>query len=473
MRMFLLIVLSACVCSANGPAWISDLSSSEQIGTQAVTVWVPAPGYVTVGVHNTYERAVAKPPAGVTAESFIVMLEARTVFLGFPEERKEGIPFYMPTRKWHEPTGEWAVRLHVTEPGTYEVPIRCDSDTVTVTLKAIAGIPASDCAFGFFTDYSRYSYREHERLYFEQMRDHGCNTFTCYAWSLPRGQDIVRQMQTALDMGLCDIRFPMFILSGCGGAVGEAPDAAKQLLGEQPLPEFILYNQDEPAIEKAKDVRAYTVAHHAAGYRSGTAVSLKAAFGLGQFLDIWLVHMDGCSQVVKRHAVRKGAEFWVYTFLFRGTNAPLHRYYTGLWTFTVRPKGNMLWAYMHDAKSKIELDGTWNALRVCEHALGTPDGPMDTVGLEGFRDGTYDYRVLRALEETILRNPRHPIAPEAANWLQSLVDQVDWSFWPNGQKPEYAPYAWDIPDTAKPPIADMGAMREQALQYVEVLRNAD
>ena len=51
---------------------------------------------------------------------------------------------------------------------------------------------------------------------------------------------------------------------------------------------------------------------------------------------------------------------------------------------------------------------------VNEHALATADGPLPTVGMEGYRDGIVDDGILRDLERAILIRPQTLASPEAA-----------------------------------------------------------
>jgi len=469
----LILVLSALPVFADGPAWVAELTEvqritrtiAEPLHAEAINIWLPAGEYATVGVYDT-QTADAQPPDGVQADVWIIWYEHRTLFAGRSEEREEAVAFHLSPPRYHEPTGSFAVRLHAEKPGEYVVPIECSTNTVTVTLHVVEPVPESDVGFGFYTDWGRYAYPEHERLYFRHMAEYGCNTFTPYGLTAKNAAIIARQIDAAIEEGLLDERFPLLCLS-----VGKTElDEAKEL-GQhtEQWPELIGYNWDEPGAteETARGVAAESEAWHEAGYRTGTALSANSAFLFGELLDIWILHMDTVSKYIRRHAKNLGAEFWMYNCTARGTNAPLHRYYNGIYTFAVRPRVNLMWAYMHDAKSRINKDGTWWYNGCCEHALLTPDGPISTVGLEGYRDGTVDYRVLRELERLIEANPKHKVTPEAAAWLQDLVDRVDTRFWPGGRHADdYSDYPWDGRDTVVPPITDFSEMRRQALGYL-------
>lgn len=455
---------------AVGPAWIAEMSSQEGHAARAdaIEVWLPAGEFATVAVHEAETIDVEAPP-NVRADEFVVWYETREIFRNRPESRREAIPYYLPSRKWLKPDKEhpsWGVRLFARAPGVHVVPIRCPGNTVTVTLRVTAGVPPSDCGFGFYGNYQAYSYGGQEPLYLKHMRDYGCNTFTAYSWTAD-GSDLVRQMETAARVGLLDKRFGILVLptSPPGTLIPRAVEAGRD---SEAWPELIAYNHDEPRRDQEDSVRAASRTVHDAGLRTGTAMGAASAFLMGDCLDIWIVHMNVVNDTLRELCRRQDAEWWVYNCNLRGTNAPLHRYYTGAWTWKVRPKVNLLWAYQHGGTSLVHKDGTWAPGRAWEHALGAPDGPMSTVGLEGVRDGIIDYRVLRRLEQLVAAHPRHEKVPEIAHWLQSITDRVDTQFWPLGRDPGYAEEFWDVPDTAVPPI-DGARMRRKALQYMLVM----
>ncbi len=474
MRLTPLIILLFLLCrsAAADSAWIAELSGQQEQSAQAhsIDVWVPAGEYATVGVYGS-DMIKVEPPPGVRADTFVIWYETRTIFQNRPDERTEAIPYYLPSRKWlapHKSHPAWAVRLYCDRPGNHVVPIKCRNNTVTATLRVTPAVPPSDCGFGFYINYQAYSYGQHEPLYHKHMRDYGCNTFTAYDWTKD-GSDLVRQMQSAAAAGLLDKRFPVLVLPGSPpGTV--IPAAINSGRGSDDWPELIRYNHDEPSREKEASVRAFSKAVHDAELRTATAISASSAFLLGDCLDIWIVHMDSVNDKVRELCRRLDAEWWSYNCSLRGTNAPLHRYYTGVWTWKTRPRVNLLWAYQHGGHSSVMSDGSWNALRVHEHALGAPDGPMSTVGLEGVRDGITDYRVLRQLELLMEQNPRHDSVPQIANWLQSISDRIDTQFWPEGRRANYSDYYWDVPDTAVPPL-DGAEVRRQALHFIDAMQS--
>jgi len=455
---------------ANADAWVAELSQVDPAPSDSVEIWVPAGEYTTVGVYNTEAVEVIAPPS-VTCDVWGIWFEQRTVFEERPEEQDATIAYYLPPAKYWPTPDSFVVRMWAEAEGEHTVSIKCNTNTVTVTLHVAPSVPPADCGFGFYCNYQLFGYPEHWRQCFRHMREYGANTFTCYSLTGLDGRDVARQMDYAAEIGMADPQFPLFVLPDCGASnFGKLiEDARSKAKYADRWPELIGYNADEPSPSNFEQVASVAREYHECGFRTGTAISGAATLAFGELLDICCVHMDGITRPVLDKLRREDVEFWTYNCTLRGTNAPLHRYYTGVWTWKVRPMVNLSWGYMHDGNSKIREDGTWNALRVCEHALGTPDGPMSTVGLEGWREGIVDYRLLRELERQIVAHPSHEQAADAGEWLQDLSDRVDTRFWPGGRGPGYAQYYWDVPDTAVPPIADFNAMRKQALEYLDQL----
>lgn len=450
MRRALLVILmmTTMVSWAECASWVSELSGTGR--SDVCEVWMPAGATVSVGVHST-DVCEPRLPDGVTGEVLVVWKEQRDI-----GGRDVVIPYYLAPSKLLDPTGDFALILTADKPGTYTVPIKCQQNECTVYLRVTPAVPESDMAVGFYTDYTRFSYPEQEKAYYQHMADHGCTTMTAYGYEAD-GRDLARELDLAVETGLA--RFPLFALAG-PRAVELARKYAKHY---DKWPTLVGYNCDEPSRNLDKQVQESAADWHIKGFKTGTAIG-PSVWLLGRHLDVWCIGVASNNIFLEELAEKQKAEVWNYNHGLRGTNAALNRYQTGLYCFATRPKALLLWAYMNDKNSMVRPDGKWNALRVNEHALGTPDGPLSTVGLEGFRDGTIDYRILRTLEETILADPKHPTAPAAAAWLQELVERVEWRFWPGGVEP-YG-YYWDVPDTAVPPV-DFTAMRKQACLYLQ------
>lgn len=457
----ILLALLTVGAAANGPAWVAELSDANPAHVDNLHVTIPAGSHVAVAVYDT-DAVEPVLPDGMAATVRVVWCELRTVFVGMAEERQATIPMYLPEPKDCPPTGAWVVELEPSEVGEYEVPIKCNANTVTVYLSCI-DLQKSDIGYGFYTDFVRYADPKRGREYAEDQARHGTNTFTPYAREVPAeygvdnkdaGALLAWHIETAISAGLVDARFPLVCLS-CGPTA--IKDAETHQRGVQ-WPELVSYNQDEPGLSARDVVAGYAADAHAAGLRSGTAIDGKIALEIGGPLDIWIIHMDSMSADAVTAARAQGKARWLYNCALRGTNAPLERYWTGVYTWAMAPEVCLTWAYMHDPESRIKPDGTWNMTRYYGKAVADADGlPIPTVALEGMADGIVDSRLLQELERRG--------TPEGNAYLVALKARVPWTFWPDGHGRDYSGYVWDVPDTAVPPV-DCAAMRRDVLRLL-------
>ena len=285
---------------------------------------------------------------------------------------------------------------------------------------------------------------------------------------------LTRHVQIGLDVGLLSSDIPVMLL--LFGFDEDPKMAAKQVANlkakakEQGWPELLIYSVDEPSPESEPQVAKFHANVKELGFRDITAIDDRSAWLMGKYLDIWVVHIHVTS-ALQEYARRLGAEVWTYNCIARGTNPRFHRHYAGLYTWATRLKGNFIWAYVHYLDSLVKPDGTWAPRRMWEYVLPTPEGPIPTVGWEGRRDGIVDYRVMRLLEETLLKNPAHPRTPEIATWLDDLRRRASANPWHGYSTP--TSYRWDHPDTVEPvgfEAGDYDAIRRQAIAYILELR---
>jgi hypothetical protein len=232
---------------------------------------------------------------------------------------------------------------------------------------------------------------------------------------------------------------------------------------------LLAYSCDEPNPQAAETVapemaKIYDGVHP--HLRVVTAIAAKALDTYGQYLDVWIVHGDGLTPEVIEKARQAGAELWTYDCAHRGTNALWNRFYAGLFTWATGVRGNFLWAYTHSGAY------TWEGERYISHGYVIPSqsGPVGTVGLEGRREGIYDYAYLHALEQAIARRPEAPAAVEAAAWLRELRARIDWAY----NRPEgFTDYYWDSPDLERPtpriPPEEYSAIRARCTDYLLAL----
>ena len=471
--MKLLVAVIAVLCAtatqafADGPAWVAEVSAIDPPKVDTIAVTIPLGSHVAVGVYDTtagvYDTNAVEPqpPSGVETTVRVMWFEHRTVFAGMPEERQAAIPYYLPEPKDCTPTGTWVVEVKPLALGTYRVPIQCSTNTVYVDVTCIE-LPPSDIGYGFYT--GGYPDPMRVREYHRDMAAHGMNTFTPYARGLPvefgvDNQDpaalLAWRIDTAIDEGLVDLRFPLLCLS-----IG--PDKLRQAkeLAKHEWPELIGYGIDEPGLDKkdalAEDARQW---HEVAKVRTGTAILGPAALAIGDPLDIWVIHLATMSDEVVMAAQARGKDRWLYNCELRGSNAPLHRYYTGVYTWAMAPAVCLTWTYCHDPASRIRPDGTWNLLRVHDAATCDRDGyPIPTVALEGMSDGIIDSRLLQELQRLN--------TPEGNAYLSDLRAKVDQKFSLLRRNHGWTAFnVWDVRDTAVPPI-DMVAMRRDVVRLL-------
>ena len=456
MRLLLALALAATHALANGPSWVAELSDVAPQHLDKLTVYTVPGQHCAVGVYDT-DAIAPEVPSGVTATVRVQWFEHRTVFAGMLEERMAAVPYYLPEPKDCAPTGAWVVELEPDGVGVYQCKVVCNTNTVQIMLVCL-DLPPSDIGYGFYTDSVRYPTQglDAERTYMADMASHGMSTFTPYARELGAtpwdyAKCLADRINAASEVGLADPRFPLLCLSASPAIIHGAQTFAR---GE--WPQLIAYNCDEPGRDKGPEVKALADEAHAAGLLSGTAIDGAIAQEIGDPLDVWVLHMDSMSAAATKACADKGKDRWLYNCALRGSNAALHRYWTGLYTWAVKPRVCLTWTYAHDPESRIKPDGTWDLRRVYDTATCDRDGkPLPTVALEGMAEGIVDSRLLQDLEQ----RGGH----EAQAYIEKLRESVPLTFWPDGHGRDYGPYVWDVPDVAVPPV-DLCAMRAEVMR---------
>lgn len=492
------------------PAWVAELSDHtaqdarglSQAKAESIEIWMPAGTYATVGVYDTGTVDVQAPET-VRTDTYRIRHVDRTTFKlgqGFgitrqidytaipytkadPPPGKEWsgpIPWYLSPPHLHDggPPGansSWAIRMFCDKPGVQKMLIKCDRNVITVALHVTEPVPAADCAFGFYHHYIRCPYPETLKLQYEQLREYGCNTVSVFGQAMFFDESEEKTMQAMADQidlgvetGLFDKRkgIPVMVQQGLDRLRG----AVKRGRHVSEWPELIYYGRDESPRRFVDSQASETKSAHNAGFRTGFAIPPDTAFFFGDLVDIWLVSIQYHSKMLQDKCRRDGAEWWSYnTGQFTGANAPLNRFHTGLWMWKNRVQGNVGFAYMDPIGGpQVQRNGKWHILRYGEWtkhmfgaALPSPEGPIATMALTGFRDGTVDYRVLRELDRLIEQNYRHEKVPAIVDWLQSIRDKVPVSLEMIESR--------DVADTMAPPV-DCAAVRRQALAYISELK---
>ncbi len=267
-------------------------------------------------------------------------------------------------------------------PGEHRGKVRIDVDGQPATeLELVVDVRPFELAparipFGMY--YARGQYTKghdasHEWIY-RDMAEHSQNSVT---FSVARNfgsadfkqvpfkddHPMVKIINTARDVGLVSAHHACFLVSSflynetrekhAKLRLNESQMKAAiawltQQRAEQNWPEIMQYTWDEPPVP-APGMREWNAPMRKLPFRSGTAMSAKAAYAHGDFLDVWVVHDGHITPELQAEAKRRGAEVWTYTYrLWRQSYEPLiQRHYAGLYTWALKLKGNLVWEYYY------------------------------------------------------------------------------------------------------------------------------
>ena len=320
-------------------------------------------------------------------------------------------------------------------------------------------LPNMETGVGLFYTPGRFP---NETGYLACMRDHGVNTFAPQARTLPgqpegsetAGQNIAREVNSAVDAGLLDPAFPIICYSVGPSDVLEAKSLQK---AGSVWPELVVASIDEPNQTQEFYLNQYQDAAHKAGLRIGTAVAGYGATGYyqslpwcapenagkwvpqtGRYLDFWICLVGTFTQTTMDAARRQGAQFG--TYLAYPSSNLLDRYTVGVWAWKTKTFVNLLWAAINPQEA-------WDYGRITE--VSATEFKHDK--LDGVLEGTIDYRVLQAVRDL------H--TPEADKWLEGIDEQVPLGWWPRG-------YIKDNQHLEVPTI-DMDKVRAEGLSLLE------
>jgi hypothetical protein len=276
--------------------------------------------------------------------------------------------------------------------------------TLCLTVPALAAneLPASDVGFGFVVDYATYGDQ-----WPAAMAALGCNTLTIYGHRGTDGTDVAWQVDTALDAGLIDTRFPVLFvpsvtheedllaLSRSMRSVGDQTHQPhrRPLTTDHPehrWPELVGCNVLMPTAADRDRVKALTdLYRRGAAIKSGSLVSLAAAEELTDLLNVVILPCGEWDAVRVKALGKRGCRVWAWGEF--SEDAAEQRRATGLWTYVNRPDVILFTGWVPGSDA-------------------------------GFRDGVMDYRVLRALDRTAKKAIDTAEGAEAWAWLKGLTD---------------------------------------------------
>ncbi|MFH0965032.1 MAG: HEAT repeat domain-containing protein [Planctomycetota bacterium] len=337
-------------------------------------------------------------------------------------------------------------------------------------------LPKPDIAFGMYY-YLVSSWLQNNRVIAERdQAAHGMNSATLYAPGIklvkdevtPDGRlefpaDIVIEMKSRIANGLADPAVPVFLadyelVNWHSGRLTDKLSLEEKLhvarlyntfCAQHGWPRFMVQMQDEPAVDQPKSYFTWAEGWKRSELATGTAMSGKAAVAMGYLHDVWIVHTGQITPEMVREAGRQGAEVWTYTFSMGAYNALSNRYMAGIYTWSLKLRGNYQWAYYHN-----------------DHFVA-PEGldPAPLLSWEGRREGVDDYRYLMTLEALLAdTDPDDPVAREAREWLEELRGRVDLVFFHgfSGSSRVDGPFSYPAPGME---IQDYDEIRARAADY--------
>jgi len=179
----------------------------------------------------------------------------------------------------------------------------------------------------------------------------------------------------------------------------------------QGWPELATYGHDEPSYPNP-DLRKRFESFREVRMRLVTAMNERAAYGLGDLHDVWIVLGGEVTPEMVTEAQRQGAEVWTYICSVMAHEPLDERHYAGLYVWAYELQGHTTWHYYAQTGYKL----VW-------YREGD-ERPMPLVGWETRREGIDDYRYLQLLEECVAANPDDPVATEAKQWLANLRARI-------------------------------------------------
>ena len=185
-------------------------------------------------------------------------------------------------------------------------------------------------------------------------------------------------------------------------------DSARKARG---WPELVAYGMDEPQHPNPILRKRYD-SFREVRMRLATAMNARAAYGLGDLHDIWIVFGGQITSEMCAEAERLGAEVWTYSYNLYPHTPLNERYFAGLYVWAYGLKGHTTWHhYAQDGYKHV-----W--FREGDKR------PMPLTGWETRREGIDDYRYLQMLEDCVAANPDESLAAEAGGWLEALRGRI-------------------------------------------------
>jgi hypothetical protein len=382
------------------------------------------------------------------------------------------------------PPGEYrgTITLSFSDRPSTEVALRLEVLPLTLERPGI-------CFFQYYSSsyiYPPYDGPRYQRLYLQNMRDHGFTGITLYNHcEFPDGPggwtvDVERQadgdplsladsLKMIKDTGLMTPGTPLVYLNcysgqehpdwrhGFGDFLGgaESVQALEAERKRRRWPEFLYYMIDEPGEEKrnAAARSIYERIYRNLPVRTVTALGPLGIDRVGDLYRVWIASWGDLSDELIRQAQERQRELWTYECWSMAQLPEMARYYAGFWSYRCGVKGNGDWVYISTAQGREgpvypRLDEQGQLLHtdnwVFGYVLPGPQGPVDTIGLELRREGIDDFRYGELLDRLIDRSRRSedPKVKAAVARAQNLREEVRRRFHADAFRDMAGGYIW-------------------------------
>ena len=415
--------------------------------------------------------------------------------------RVVGIPTYLPERSSVEVSSGQNAAFWLTvsvpsdaQPGTYEIPVRLVlNDTeqavrLPITVEVLPfKLPRAKIAYGMYFRPSAQALKnprdrtlEMIRHYWRDMASHGMTSATLYNYTRLYddagklkldGVPALEWLQQMMEDRLVTADVPVMFLDG-GGIHLQNPRAPEILAAfkketrARGWPELLYYGPDEPAVNDESLASFKQLQPVREQLRIVTAINDHAAAVYGDLLDVFIVNVGCTTPAIQQLVVDKGVELWNYTCHNRGRgNAPFQRYFAGIYTWSLRLKGNFVWAYTENYVRENGQYLPWSPI-YC-YVVPSDEGLLPSIAWEARREGVEDYRTFVLLEERIAQHPDSQVAIRARQWLDTIRGRVDW-YVARDMPPSL--YPWDGPELY--PLcpnfdpSEFSQIRAKAIDYI-------
>jgi len=289
----------------------------------------------------------------------------------------------------------------------------------------------------------------YQKKIFEDMKRHGMTTTTLYLYpdndtltETRRGcLGIIPTMTTLEEAGLVKEGTPVVWL----GPTCYGEHSWKLVLDERKKrnwPEMLFYVMDEPntegeykaVVQFMKGLDKFRDKYPNCKVRTITAIGKEGIKVVGKYYDIWICSAEHIDDEMIEKAKKMGKELWSYAG-FAPVDAQSERYYFGLWAWKTGVKGCAHWAYLVDFSfaNRFGATGTWGDVgknwlewtNRYSFVYPTDEELIPTIGWEGVREGTDDYRYLKTLFLAIQEAKKRKVDINAIGKAENLLKKIE------------------------------------------------